>query len=124
MRRDHPAANKPLKNLVSDYPWITSAPGSPLRTQFSEIVKHPASIVETSSVSMIREILLQSDHLAFVSHLMMAKEGARGGILVRPLDKVSARQSVGFTRRCDDLPTPTQHLFLEILADEARKLVA
>ncbi len=120
-RPDHPIFRVPSPALseLAHYPWIVSAPGTPIRNHFDQLFSDqgvtPRQLVESGSLILMREILSQTDYLGFASGGQVRAEIARG--LLRPVDfDLSAtRRPIGLTTRMGWLPTPAQRLLIEII---------
>ena len=124
-RTGHPLADgKSDVERFSAYPWIISAPGTPLRTQlermFTEAGIGPPHVpIECGSVITIRQILLESDFLTLLSTDQVAVE-LEAGWLTKicdvPIDLVRV---IGITTRTSWVPTRKQQTFLELIAQIA-----
>lgn len=126
-RAGHPLAGRtelmtPAAMLA--YPWITSAIGTPLRSQWQAMFEAvgavaPAVLIECGSVIMIRQMLLQSDFLTLLSPDQVAVE-LEAGWLTRIVDAPGdVSRTIGVTTRADWRPTGLQRRFLEVVANQA-----
>ncbi len=119
--RDHPlASNKKITlGQLASYPWIVSPKDTPLRRHFdalfSEAGLSPLSIVESSSLILMREVLDTTDHLGCISALQAQAELSRGLIVALPVDLDHTARPIGLTLRKDWIPTVAQAKFLELL---------
>jgi DNA-binding transcriptional LysR family regulator len=75
----------------------------------------PASLVETGSMILMRELLRLSDDIGCISHLQVEAEVASGSIAVLPLPLPQTTRPIGLTRRADWVPTRAQRDFIEAL---------
>lgn len=109
------------------FPWITSAPATPLRHQweamFEAVGAAPPSVaIECGSVMMIRQMLLHSDALTLLSPDQVAVElEARWLVKVADAPGDVAR-TIGVTTRTDWRPTVLQRTFLKTLSEQARSM--
>jgi DNA-binding transcriptional LysR family regulator len=120
-RPGHPLAGQPvaLEGLAS-FPWVVSGPETPARAHFERLMASmgegtPRSVVESSSLILMRELLVESDHLGCISRLQAEPE-IKHGLLVRldfPLPGTSRR--IGITTRRGWEPTRAQSEFLTLL---------
>ncbi|WP_428152149.1 LysR family transcriptional regulator [Brevundimonas sp.] len=126
-RAGHPLAG--IKTAISPrqmlaYPWITPAPGAPLRTQWQAMFEAvgavaPSVPIECGSVIMIRQMLLQSDFLTLLSPDQVAVE-LEAGWLTKVADAPGdVSRTIGVTTRSDWRPTVLQRRFLDVLGEQA-----
>ncbi|TPE43420.1 LysR substrate-binding domain-containing protein, partial [Amaricoccus solimangrovi] len=118
--RDHPllGAERITPEDLARYPWVVAREGTPARTQFDRLFAGgpaPASIVESGSVMLMRELLAESDHLGCVSRLQARGETDRGLMTVLPFEMAGTSRPIGITLRAGWVPTRAQRLFLELL---------
>lgn len=131
-RSDHPlfSADSITLSELSDYSWVVSRPGAPVRVCFDRLFANsglptPSRIIETNSLVMIRDLLIESDRLALLSALQVDQEISHGAVrelTVADLDPVLTIRDIGTTVRRDWAPTPTQSLFLDLLREGASRL--
>ncbi|MEF2072937.1 LysR family transcriptional regulator [Consotaella aegiceratis] len=123
----HPLATKAhveIADLVR-YAWVVAASGIPTRMHFDRIVasaaESPLSIIETSSMILMREILIASDHLGCVSRHQAQAEVRSGALVILPINLDGTARRIGITTRTGWKPTRSQADFLDILdaLDEA-----
>ena len=115
-----------LANLAA-YPFVVSTEGTPTRAAFdrlfSEARLRPASLVETGSMILMRELLQRSDNIGCISRLQVQAEVASGALSVLPLVLPQTVRPIGLTRRADWMPTLAQQEFIKALkaslADDA-----
>ncbi len=106
------------------YPWITSAVGTPLRSQWRGMFEAagavpPRVLIECGSVIMIRQMLLQSDFLTLLSPDQVAVE-LEAGWLIKVADAPGdVSRTIGVTTRSDWRPTMLQRRFLVVLGEQA-----
>ena len=105
-RRDDPHAskNRNSRARVASYPWIIGHHGTPIRTRFEELFDThtglcPTSIVESSSLVLIRGVLLNSDRLTILSARQTRYEVARRTLrfcLHRTLNRIRHQPGCGW----------------------------
>ena len=111
------------------YPWITPAPGTPLRSQWQAMFEAAGAVaprvpIECGSVIMIRQMLLQSDFLTLLSPDQVAVE-LDAGWLVKVADAPGdVSRTIGVTSHADWRPTALQRRFLDVLSEKARLITA
>lgn len=98
---------------LTAYPWAVAAKGTPTRTHFDRMfadagLEGPQSIVETSSLILIRELLLNSEHLGCVSALQAEVEIAAGRIARIDFELPGTVRQIGITTRRGWKPTNSQ----------------
>ena len=131
-RAGHPlavAAEPMTSERMLAYPWITPAPGTPLRSQWQAMFEAAGAVaprvpIECGSVIMIRQMLLQSDFLTLLSPDQVAVE-LDAGWLVKVADAPGdVSRTIGVTSRADWRPTALQRRFLAVLSEKARLITA
>lgn len=118
---DHALAGRSiaLKELA-DRSWVVPRPGSPSRDQFDSYFAahdcpYPASVIESGSILLIREMLRSGDFIACVSGAQAEAEIAKG--LLARIDVAGnwPGRSIGITTRSDWVPTQSQALLVDTL---------
>ena len=124
-RNGHPLAersNIDVSDLAS-YPWVVAGIGTPIRAHFDTLFESrqpaPKSIVESSSLILMRELLNHSDHLGFISGGQAAAEIERGLMTALPFNLAHTSRPIGITTRKGWLPTASQAAFLEQVRNQA-----
>jgi LysR family transcriptional regulator, regulator for genes of the gallate degradation pathway len=123
-RRDHPARyeDNTLENLAK-YPWVLSAQSTPLRTQweamFAPCMKRPKVPIESGSVMLIRQILIESDFLTLLSPDQVAVELEAQWLIKIADTPPGFSRTIGLTTRTNWQPTPNQAAFIDILISQA-----
>ncbi len=120
---DHPLAGQ--DNVTTDdlasYPWIVGQKGTPIRRHFDALFQAsanpPTSIVESSSLILMRELLNCTHHLGCISYLQAQAELKRGLIKALPLDLRHTARPIGLTVRANWMPTSAQAQFLELVSN-------
>lgn len=106
-----------------EFPWVVAIPGTPARDQFdAHILKSgaflPATMVETSSMILMRELLHKGPYLGAVSRLQAESEIGSGLMTALPLVIEESRRAIGLTVRANWKPTRMQNDFLELVRAE------
>lgn len=101
--------------------------GTPARSLFNRLIaaKDPAAlrgVIECSSQIVIRELLLGSDRLTFISSHQIEHEQQEGILTVLNIDMPPVERPIGITTRKDWQPTTTQRLFISIVRSLAQSL--
>lgn len=125
-RADHPLAARTriLPAQLAAYPWVVPARGAPTRQHFDGIFEAigatpPPGLVESSSLVLIRGLLLGSNRLTLISAHQVRHEREQGLLVTLPVDMSRIGQPVGrpigLTLRRDWHPTATQRRFLQLV---------
>lgn len=123
-RAGHPLS---LKNCVAlsdtlEYAWALPLSGTPTRSLFETLFSKrklplPRVAVETADLSIIREVMLESDMLTLVSSHQYRRELSAAMLVKLDLHLPETARRVGLLRRMDDRPSPgTQLLLAEVRA--------
>ncbi len=117
-RERHPlAGGQAALEEQARYPWIVPQPGAPLRMAWEEMfaragLAQPPILVESGSVMTIRQILIDSDALTFLSPDQVAVElEARWLTLIAPAPE-GLERVIGVTTRSSWMPTTVQRDFI------------
>lgn len=105
---------------LARYPWLVARAGTPTREHFDRLFAGgpaPASLVESGSVILARELLDLTDHLACISRVQARVGAARGLMTILPVEVPGSARPIGITRRAGWLPTRAQDDFLRELRD-------
>lgn len=111
-RPGHPLAGGsavPTASLAA-LPCVVSPPGTPARAHFDALIGPDgvASLVETSSLVLMRGLLLASDHVGCISRLQVEADVAGGHLAALPIDLPGTSRPIGITTRRGWEPTPAQ----------------
>lgn len=123
-RKEHPVLSTGPLTLdeVFSFPIVVATEGTPTRRAFDGLSSRfgpPPSLVETSSMILMRELLRLSDHLGCISQLQIEAEIGLGALVKVPVDLADTRRPIGLTFRRSWLPTRAQAEFLMDLRDTA-----
>ncbi|KPF78078.1 LysR family transcriptional regulator [alpha proteobacterium AAP81b] len=120
-RAGHPLAETaPDLAAIASYPWIVSAPGTPLRGQWEAMfdaagMARPPVPIESGSVMIIRGLLRGGDFLTLLSPDQVASELVAGWLVQIAEMPPGLRRTIGVTTRADWTPTAPQRAFLALL---------
>ncbi|WP_146588632.1 LysR family transcriptional regulator [Puniceibacterium confluentis] len=123
-RPGHPLADCPglTPAILARMAWVVARKGTPTRAQFDACFADgaaPASIIETGSVLLLREILLGSDHLGCISTAQADAEISKGLLARMSVDVDWDRRPIGLTTRAGWVPTRGQALLLDLIREAA-----
>jgi DNA-binding transcriptional LysR family regulator len=128
-RNGHPLSQKPDLKVadLANYPWAVPRPDTPTRDFFEtlfadEDLENPRHVIETSSLILIRGLLLGSDRLTIMSAHQMSHEEKQGLLQRLKIDMSATSRNIGITLRKDWQPTTTQSLFLDLLRKAGKKV--
>ncbi|WP_159952474.1 LysR family transcriptional regulator [Rhizobium sp. 18065] len=124
--KNHPLVGKSPVSIddLASYPWVVATSGTPIRTHFEALFQghlpRPTSVIESSSLILMRELLDRSDHLGFISGGQASAEIERGLMASLPFDLAHTSRPIGLTTRKGWLPTAAQAAFLDDVRTEAK----
>lgn len=129
VRSGHPLTQKRMITIeeLADYPWITPREGSPTRNKFEELFSKcqlplPSSLIEASSLVLIRGLLLDSNRITILSAHQTRHEQEQGLLVQLPFELGDTRRPIGLTTRKDWHPTTTQAKLVDALRLAGREL--
>lgn len=122
VRSGHPLihrANLTLADLV-DYRWVLPARHTPAHVLFRQLLQEhalaePQNSIETSSLSTVRGLLLESDSVALLSAHQIYFEQQSGVLAVLPISLDKTSRPIGVTTRAHARLSPATGLFLREL---------
>lgn len=130
VRSGHPLEGRQNLSLsdLQRYAWVLPASKTPSRLIFDRMLEDagletPKSTVETSSLSNVRGLLLESDRLALLSEHQIFYEKKFGLLTVLPIELKNSFRPIGVTFRSHTPPSPAAELFLQCLRKVANELV-
>ena len=121
VRPGHPLleAGKPGLDQLARYPWIVPRPGTPSRDSFERFLREfgarKLAMIECSSLVLMRELLILSDHIGCLSRMQAGAEIALGALSPLDVTLPESARPIGLTTREDWLPTAAQAQLVEIL---------
>jgi DNA-binding transcriptional LysR family regulator len=129
-RSNHPLAGRSSPPGIADlaaFAWVVPAEGTPLRAQWRQMfagtgVAAPRVAIESGSVIVVRQLLMQSDFLTLLSPDQVSVElEARWLARIGPAPGDPSR-TIGVTTRAGWRPTPLQRRFLAAVEREAEQI--
>lgn len=106
---------------LARYPWVMARRTTPLRRTIDAFLAPyvPHSLIETSSLIMLREILRGSDHLGALSRMQAQEPGEAQALAILPVEVPHSLRPIGITTRAGWEPTAVQRDFIDILRQVA-----
>ncbi len=101
---------------LSGFDWVVGAEGSSRRTCFEALFSGhalPKSRIATSSLTIIRHLLADSDRLTVMTSYELEQEGE--ALTALPYTVPFQNPAIGVTMRADWLPTKLHREFIELL---------
>lgn len=122
VRFGHPLSKRRNISLndTLNYPWIAPPKQTPTGTylhnmlHISDMPNTPVK-VESSSLILIRGMLLAGDYVTITSVNQIRHELKNKSLVALPIDLPDSTRPIGLTYRRDWQPTPTQSLFMDIV---------
>jgi LysR family transcriptional regulator, regulator for genes of the gallate degradation pathway len=119
-RKDHPLTkkNKITSKDLNSFPWVVPRIGTPTRDYFEKKIRpeeKSPSLVETSSFTLGRGLLLNSDRLSLMSSSQTHYDTENDLLTILAVDMTGSELSVGVTLRKGWKPTSNQNMFLDAL---------
>mgnify|MGYP001113802912 CR=1 FL=1 len=128
-RKGHPLTRRKKISFrdLQDLEWVLPAKETPSRQLFDDTLrKHkmqtPEQAVQTSSQSMIRGLLLDSDRVALLSEHQIYYDRKADLLEVLPVELEETYRPIGITLRAQTQPSPAATLFLDELRLVAKEL--
>lgn len=126
-RKGHPlSGTAPSIAELARYPWTVPPMGAPLRDSwerfFAGSVPVPQVPIESGSVMMIRQILIDSDFLTMLSPDQLAVELEAGWLEVIATLPAGLGRTIGVTTRASWRPTQVQREFMAELEAVAAEM--
>lgn len=120
-RKGHPLdGTDPGLDRLASYPWIIAPAGAPLRESWAQIFTRaglplPPVPIESGSVMIIRQLLLDSDALTLLSHDQVTVELEAQWLVRLCSAPVGLHRTIGISARTSWRPTSVQAEFVEDL---------
>lgn len=128
-RAGHPLAGRPgLSHAeIMACPWVAPPMDTPAGSYLNRMIRSqalPATPVRivSSSLVLVRELLLASDHLTIISMQQIKHELDLGLLVPLDVDMSGSARPIGLTLRRDWRPTATQAAFLDLIRAAAAAL--
>lgn len=129
VRAGHPLSGRAGMTLdqTLDYPWIAPPKPTPAGQYLSEMLhipelKNTPVRVVSSSLILVRGMLLEGDYVTLISRHQVQHEVQAGILETLPIELPDNLRPIGLTFRKDWQPTPTQLLFLKTLREVGKKV--
>ena len=128
-RAEHPAIKEKLTlEKLTRYGWILPPAPTPARQLFDKYVDQqgvslPQQVVETSSLSTIRGLLLESDRIALLSTHQVYYDELAGLLVTLPIKLHGTFRPIGITIRANTSPSPAAKLFVNELKITAKEML-
>ncbi len=126
---NHPLLQNASPTLAEalQYRWILPASRTPARFLFRQVLQEqqlpePEHSIETSSMSTIRGLLLESDSVALLSEHQIYFEKLYGVLTVLPIELNNTFRPIGVTLRAHARLSPATERFLQELRTVAAEL--
>ncbi len=125
-RSGHPLGIKPDATAadLAEFAWVVPRRGTPTRDYFEKMFEgtgvYPKSVIESSSLILIRSLLTASDRLTIISLHQIRHEKQLGLLSPLPYEMSETKRSIGLTTRKDWRPTAMQAKFIQLLRDAGR----
>ncbi|MBL4767037.1 MAG: LysR family transcriptional regulator [Rhodobacteraceae bacterium] len=129
VRSGHPLCDLPKPSLKDTlaYPWIAPPKETPAGSYLSavlgipEMEKTPVKVV-SSSLILVRGMLLEGDYVTIISHHQVRHELENGTLVTLPIALPDSARAIGLTVRKGWKPTLTQEVFLNIVKATATEM--
>ncbi|MEX2495486.1 MAG: LysR substrate-binding domain-containing protein [Woeseia sp.] len=126
-RASHPLASHGQLSVtdILNYGWVLPLRSTPARQLFDRFLarrgdEEPAQVVETSSLSTTRGLLLESDRLALLSTHQVQLDLSAGLLVTLPIKLEETFRPIGITTRSGSTPSPAARVFIEALRAQTR----
>lgn len=130
-RKGHPLTNRSSLPLTAlqNMQWVLPGKQTPSWQLFEQLMKKntipcPEHAVYTSSLSMVRGLLLDSDRVALLSEHQIYYDKLRGLLEVLPVDLEESYRPIGITMRSHTQPSPAAKLMLQMLREVAAEITS
>jgi len=130
-RKGHPLEGKSNLSFaeLQKYSWVLPSSNTPSRLIFDKILENegldtPASIIETSSLSNVRGLLLETNRLALLSEHQIYYEKKHGLLIALQIELEDSYRPIGITMRAHTPPSPAAELFLKCLRNVANEMIS
>lgn len=127
-RNGHPlAGRRPDTEALARFAWVVPPEGTPLRAQWRRMfelggVAPPRVAIESGSVIVVRQLLIQSDFLTLLSPDQVAVELEAKWICRIGSAPGDPSRTIGITTRAGWRPTPLQRRFVAAVEAEAGRI--
>ncbi|QAY76430.1 LysR family transcriptional regulator [Sphingosinicella sp. BN140058] len=130
-RSGHPLAGRGTMPAMADlarFAWVVPPEGTPLRAQWRRMfdlsgVAVPRVAIESGSVIVVRQLLIQTDFLTLLSPDQVAVELEAEWICRIGTPPGDPHRTIGITARAGWRPTPLQRRFVASVEAEAKRII-
>ena len=128
-RAGHPLAKK--KNVewqdLLKYPWVLPRHGTTTREMFGRVIKmrkenSPPNVIETSSLVLLRDLLMESDRISARTKHQIHYEEKTGLLATLPVDLSEPKFSIGVITRARSILAPAVEMFVQELRVVAKEI--
>jgi LysR family transcriptional regulator of gallate degradation len=126
VRSDHPLCSRKAVGFrqLLDFEWIMPRKGTPTRSRVETAMSirglpMPEHIVETSSLVVLRGLLMEANYVTALSRHQVFFEEANGMLTALPIDLAETSRPIGITRRAGGSVPPAA----ELLISELRSVI-
>jgi LysR family transcriptional regulator of gallate degradation len=126
-RADHPLIRRKTIRFqeLQNAQWVLPNKNTPPRILFDTTLERhgmriPEHAIETSSLSIIRGLLMESDRVALLSAHQIHYDRLYGLLDILPVELEETYRPIGIIMRSNSAPSPAARLFTEALQEEAR----
>ena len=125
--RDHPLTKKSAVTLADTlaYPWVAPPKSTPAGSYLFETLRigdlkeTPVRVV-SSSLVLLRGLLMQGPYLTIISRHQISEEERQGLLVALPVALKDSHRVIGLTYRSDWRPTPMQARFIDLVREACR----
>jgi DNA-binding transcriptional LysR family regulator len=128
-RAGHPLGGRRAMTArdLAVFPWVVPPEGTPTRAHFDAMLRKegiapPKGMIETSSLILVRGLLMASDRLTIISTHQISHELEFGLFVPVLVDMAGSERPIGITIRRGWRPTAAQEAFLDHLRAASRAL--
>lgn len=120
--------NAPTLEDTLAFPWVAPPITTPAGVYLCQALgiealpNTPVRVV-SSSMMLVRGLLMQGDYVTIMSRNQLGLEAEQGRMQVLPIPLKGSARPIGLTTRMGWRPTPTQARFLELLRISARSVI-
>jgi len=128
-RKDHPLASRKHISFheLANQKWVLPGPQTPAWKLLEETMKSynlpmPDHAINTSSLSIVRGLLINSDRVSLLSEHQIYYDKITNLLDILPVEMIGTYRPIGITMRKNTQPSPAAKLFLDKIREVAKKL--
>jgi LysR family transcriptional regulator of gallate degradation len=129
VRPGHPLCDRKNVSLTDtgNYPWIAPPKATPAGSYLCQTLRIPEMAatpvkVVSSSLVLVRGLLLEGDYVTIISHHQVRHDLESGALVTLPIALPDSARAIGLTTRKGWQPTPTQAKFIDSVKAAAGQL--